>query len=108
NLQTIRIVSSSTPKLKTSLRHVDIHQSWLRQEVLEGRIDAEWVPSMGQLADGLTKILPIQRHEQWLHSLQLSGLKTHRAVKRKRSQSAEDHGDALNRKSHEPPSQVLK
>jgi len=33
NRQTIRLLKQETPKLKTALRHVDIHQSWLRQEV---------------------------------------------------------------------------
>jgi hypothetical protein len=36
--QTIRLLVRETPKLITRLRHVDIHQHWLRQEVQEGRL----------------------------------------------------------------------
>ena len=41
NQQTIRILTKEAPKLNTALKHVDIHQSWLRQEVQEGRIKVE-------------------------------------------------------------------
>ena len=58
NRQTIRLLKQETLKLKTALRHVDIHQSWLRQEVQAGRIDVEWVPTAEMVADGFTKMLP--------------------------------------------------
>ena len=32
NLQTICLMKEETPKLIIKLRHVDIHQSWLREE----------------------------------------------------------------------------
>ncbi|KAI0992677.1 hypothetical protein K3495_g15508, partial [Podosphaera aphanis] len=44
NQQTIRLISKETPKLVTKLKHVDIHQLWLRQECQAGRIQVEWVP----------------------------------------------------------------
>ena len=33
NLQTVRLMLQDSPKLITKLRHVDIHNHWLRQEV---------------------------------------------------------------------------
>ena len=33
NMQTIRLLKKEAPKLDTKFKHVDIHQSWLRQEV---------------------------------------------------------------------------
>jgi hypothetical protein len=38
NQQTTRLMTKDAPKLTTKLRHVDIHQHWMRQEVQEGRI----------------------------------------------------------------------
>jgi hypothetical protein len=38
NQQTIRLMTKDAPKLTTKLRHIDIHQHWMRQEVQEGCI----------------------------------------------------------------------
>jgi hypothetical protein len=38
SLQTVGIVTKHEDKLFTRLRHVDVHQHYLRQEVAEGRI----------------------------------------------------------------------
>ena len=36
NQQSVWIVMKETPTVSTKLRHVDIHQFWLRQEVQNG------------------------------------------------------------------------
>jgi hypothetical protein len=59
------------PKLDTKLRYVDIHQHWLRQEVQAGRIDIEWMPTAEMPADGFTKQLPRQKHEEFVRQLNL-------------------------------------
>ncbi|KAM4063625.1 reverse transcriptase (RNA-dependent DNA polymerase) [Hirsutella rhossiliensis] len=61
NSQTIRLLEEGSAKLSTRLRHVDIHQHWLRQECQEGRIRVRWVPTAHMRADGLTKALPKQK-----------------------------------------------
>ena len=66
NLQTIRLLTKETPKLDTKLRHIDIHQHWLRQEVLAKRIALTWTPTNEMPADGLTKVVPRQKHETFL------------------------------------------
>ena len=71
NQQTIRILTKEAPKLNTALKHVDIHQSWLRQEVQEGRIKVEWVPTADMIADGFTKVLPAQKHANFVRQLNL-------------------------------------
>ena len=58
NKQTIRLVTEEISLLQTKLRHVDIHNHWLRQEVLSERINVEYVQSSEMIADGLTKALP--------------------------------------------------
>src|SRR6185437_11305028 len=45
NMQTIRLVKAEVVTLQTKLRHVDIHNHWLRQEVAAGRIIVEYTPS---------------------------------------------------------------
>ena len=71
NQQTIWILTKETPKLQTALKHVDIHQSWLRQETQAGRITVHWVPTAEMVADGFTKILPPQRHQEFVRQLNL-------------------------------------
>lgn len=75
NLQTIRLLKKETPKLQTALRHVDIHQCWLRQEVQAGHINVEWVDSNHNLADGFTKLLPPQKHIEFIRQLNLVDIK---------------------------------
>ena len=69
NQQTIRLVTAASPRLKTSLRHVDIHHHWLRQEAQSNNVNLIYMPTSIQPADGLTKLLPRQRHENWVKLL---------------------------------------
>ena len=75
-MQTIRAFTA--PKFTTRLRHVDIHRHWLRQEISKGTINIAWVSSTKILADGLTKQLTPQKHEEFL---KLLGLTEHIAKK---------------------------
>jgi hypothetical protein len=75
NTQTIRLMTKETPKLQTALKHVDIHQCWLRQEVQAKRIKVEWVPTSEMVADGFTKILPAQKHAEFVRQLNLVDIK---------------------------------
>jgi hypothetical protein len=75
NQQTIRLLTKETPKLQTALKHVDIHQSWLRQEVQAGRIKVQWVPTAEMVADGFTKALPAQKHSDFMKLLNLVDIK---------------------------------
>jgi len=71
NLQTVRILTKGGFKLDTKLKHVDIHQHWLRQEVEAGHIHIKWIPTAQMPADGLTKLLPPQRHETFVKQVGL-------------------------------------
>ncbi|KAJ6084363.1 hypothetical protein N7486_011163 [Penicillium sp. IBT 16267x] len=69
NQQTISLLTKESPQLRTKLRHVDIHQHWLRQEVQSGRIPVQWVKTSEMVADGLTKLLPRQKHVEFVRIL---------------------------------------
>jgi hypothetical protein len=56
-MQTIRLVTKEILKLQIKLSHVDIHNHWLRQEVLRGRIQVEYVQSAEIIANSFTKVL---------------------------------------------------
>ena len=66
NQQTIRLITAEAPKLNTSLRHVDVHHHWLREASQNKTVDITYIPSNLQPADGLTKLLPKQRHMDWV------------------------------------------
>jgi hypothetical protein len=76
NQQTIRLLTSTTPRLVTKLRHVDIKHHWLRQEIQAKRIKIHWVPTAEMRADGFTKTLSIQQHEKFVQQLGLVALET--------------------------------
>ena len=71
NLQTTGIVNKLEPALTTKLRHVDIHQHWLRERVQEGELKVGWISTNDIPADGLTKPLPRQKHERFVKLLGL-------------------------------------
>ncbi|KAI8930550.1 hypothetical protein NX059_012545 [Plenodomus lindquistii] len=71
NQQTIRLLTAEVSKLQTKLRHVDIHNHWLRQEVQQQRINVQYVQSSEMIADGLTKALPKGSWGRFLHQLGL-------------------------------------
>lgn len=63
NLQTVRLLTKNDAVLTTRLRHVDIHNHWLRQEVQRKHINVEWIETSKMVADGLTKALPRLKFE---------------------------------------------
>lgn len=65
NKQTIDQINKDIATLKTKLRHVDIHNHWLREKARTGEIKVSYVTSKEQLADGLTKSLPIAQFKEW-------------------------------------------
>jgi hypothetical protein len=69
NQQTLSILTRESPHLRTKLRHVDIHQHWVRQEVQAKRIAVEWVSTTDMAADGLTKLLPRLKHANFVKLL---------------------------------------
>jgi hypothetical protein len=71
NLQTVGLMVKDTPKLVTKLKHIDIHQHWLRQEVANGSIKIEWIPTNEMIADGMTKPLSIQKHKDFVRQLNM-------------------------------------
>ena len=71
NQQTVGIVTKEHDKLHTKIKHVDIHQLWIRQEVAASRINVIWVPTDCMPADGLTKILPKQKFAEFVRQLGL-------------------------------------
>jgi hypothetical protein len=76
NRQTIRLICEEAAKLQTKLRHVDIHNHWLRQEHREGRINIRWQDTAHMIADGLTKALGRQKHQRFLAQIGLQDIRT--------------------------------
>jgi hypothetical protein len=75
NHQTVDLITSTNTKLHTKLKHVDIHNHWLRQEVTEGRLTIRWVSTAEMAADGLTKPLTRQNHERFVRLLRLHDIR---------------------------------
>jgi hypothetical protein len=71
NQQTVDLMQKATPRINTRLRHVDIHQCWLRQQVQNHKFSIKWLPGSKMPADGLTKRLPGQQHLHFINQLGL-------------------------------------
>ena len=71
NKQTIRLVNEDIVLLRTKLRHVDIHNHWLRQEAVRQRIKVIYTPTEDIMADGLTKTLSYDTHQRFINQLGL-------------------------------------
>lgn len=74
NTNTISLVTKEIAVLQTKLRHVDIHNHWLRQEYQRGKIHVEYVPSKKMVADGLTKALNADNHQEFVRMLNLEDI----------------------------------
>ncbi|KAJ5340311.1 hypothetical protein N7541_009435 [Penicillium brevicompactum] len=74
NAQTVGLLTKETPQLSTKLRHVDIHNHWLRQAVQAGEIAIRWVPTKDMAADELTKLLHAQNHSSFMRALGLTNI----------------------------------
>ena len=48
NLQSVRIANSESDCIQTKLRHVDVHQLWIRQETSRGNMTVKWIPTARQ------------------------------------------------------------
>ena len=57
--------------LKTKLRHVDIHNYWLRQEISTRKILVDYIPSQDMLVDGFTKALQNNAFKDFVRQLGL-------------------------------------
>jgi len=81
NQQTIRLIIGSNERINTRLRHVDVHNMWLRQEHQKGSFEVSYLPTSDMPADGLTKNLPRYKFEHFRALLNLQNLQaelTHR------------------------------
>lgn len=75
NAQTVGLIEKEEPNLKTRLRHVDIHHHWVRQESQNNNIHVQWTPTSQMPADGLTKALVYQKHNQFIQMLGLVNIR---------------------------------
>jgi hypothetical protein len=71
NKQTIQLVTKEVSRLQTKLQHVNIHNHWIRQEVSNGNLQVQYVPSADMITDGLTKVLPTNKWDSFLDQLGL-------------------------------------
>jgi hypothetical protein len=90
NRQTIRLVEADIALLQTKLRHVDIHNHWLRQEAAQKRIKVSYTPTDAMMADGLTKSLHAKQHQRFIQQIGLVDIKDQLAERQLRELTADD------------------
>lgn len=50
------IALANNPVLHSRIKHIDIQHHFIRNEILEGRIDLTYIPTEDMIADGLTSL----------------------------------------------------
>jgi hypothetical protein len=70
NRQTVRAVTKNE-SLNTALRHIDIHNHWLREKVKLKELDVRWINTNSMPSDGLTKPLTVEKHARFVEQLGL-------------------------------------
>jgi hypothetical protein len=76
NQQTIRLIKPDQPRIKTQLKHVDVHNCWARQAYQQGQFQIAYTPTAEMVADGLTKILPGQKFQKFVEQLALVDIRS--------------------------------
>lgn len=71
NQQTIRLITPEQPRIKTRLKHIDIHNCWARQAYQRGQFQVTYTPTAEMIADGLTKTLPGQKFQKFVEQIAL-------------------------------------
>ena len=71
NHQTICLVIQKIAYLQTKLRHIDIHNHWLQQEVRNGQIAVEHVSIKKMITNRLTKTLSKSKFYEFLQQINL-------------------------------------
>jgi hypothetical protein len=74
NKQTIRLVKEDMMRIQTALRHVDIHNCWVRQEAKKGSFEVKYLPTTEMPADGLTKALDRGKFDRFVAQIGLTPL----------------------------------
>jgi hypothetical protein len=70
--QTIRLVNENMMRIQTALRHVDIHNCWVRQEAKKGQFEVKYLATAAMPADGLIKALNRGKFMQFIAQLGLT------------------------------------
>uniref|UniRef100_A0A093UNR6 Retrovirus-related Pol polyprotein from transposon TNT 1-94 n=2 Tax=Talaromyces marneffei PM1 TaxID=1077442 RepID=A0A093UNR6_TALMA len=70
NRQTVRAMIKNEA-IQTRLRHIDIHNHWLREKVQNKEINIRWTDTNSMPADGLTKPLLSEKHALFIEQLGL-------------------------------------
>ena len=63
------ILFSDHPGDNRRLKHIGTRKYFTREAVINGEIKLEYIPTLDQLADGLTKALPPDHHMKCLREL---------------------------------------
>ena len=88
NKQTIHLVTEEITVIQTKLRHVDIHNHWLRQEVQNRMISVEYTESARMMADGLTKALQNNDFSRFVEQMNLRDI--HHLLVKKREMDLQE------------------
>ena len=72
NAQTLNIINKNITALNSGIKHIDVHNHWLRGEAASGTVEFLYIPTHEQEADGFTKQLPSTKHKKFMRQIPMS------------------------------------
>ena len=71
-MQTLNLIHKAAKALNSRLKHIDVHNHWLRHKAAEKEVEFLYVPSNERKADGSTKLLPAAKYARFLEQLPMT------------------------------------
>ena len=96
NRQIIRLIEKEDLKLNIRLRHVDIHNHWLKQQHQREQLILNWVSTVKMSTDDLTKTLFKQKHEDFVRMIDLIDISDKLAMEQR---AAKEKKKSINQKN---------
>ncbi|EGU74010.1 hypothetical protein FOXB_15479 [Fusarium oxysporum f. sp. conglutinans Fo5176] len=76
NEQTIRLILLDAPRIKTAIKHIDVHNCWARQAYQGGSSEVQFTPTAQMVADGLIKALSARKFQTFNRQLGLTDIRS--------------------------------
>jgi hypothetical protein len=66
------LITAESDKVNLSTRHTDVRYKWIKERVQNGELTLRWIETTQMKADGLTKLLNVNKQAHFVHLIGLT------------------------------------